>query len=255
MRIRVLGCSGGIGAGSRTTALLIDNDVLIDAGTGIGDLELSDIDCIRHVFLTHSHLDHIAGLPMLIDRIFDENHELPVTVYAREETLRAIQEHLFNGVIWPDFARLPTPERPMMRYQVCSPGDTVSINHRDFYAVDVMHSVPSLGYTVRNSGGVFAVSGDTKTNETLWPVLNACDDLKLLIIEVSFPDEMGALADVAGHYTPKTLAADLDRLQQDPEIWLTGMKPGEEARILEQVSKAAPHKNIKMLSRGTVLTV
>jgi len=255
MRIRVLGCSGGIGAGSRTSALLVDDDVLIDAGTGIGDLELADIDSIRHVFLTHAHLDHIAGLPMLVDRLFDENFETPLTVYAREETLRALQTHLFNDVIWPDFGKLPSPQNPMLRYRVCGPGDTITIDHRDFYAVDVMHSVPSLGYTVQNSGGVFAVSGDTKTNETLWPVLNACDDLSVLVIEVSFPDEMNELAAVAGHYTPKTLTRDLQRLRHDPEIWLTGMKPGEEERIFAQVLEAAPDKNIKMLSRGTVLTV
>lgn len=255
MRIRVLGCSGGIGAGLRTSAMLIDDDVLIDAGTGIGDLELADIDSIRHVFLTHAHLDHIAGLPMLVDCIFAKDFDVPLTVYAREETLRAVQEHIFNGVIWPDFAKLPSAEHPMLRYRVCCPGDTVTIGHRDFYAVDVRHSVPSLGYTVKNSSGVFAVSGDTTTNHTLWPVLNACDDLKVLVIEVSFPDEMGEIASLAGHYTPKTLIGDLKRLQHNPEIWLTGMKPGEEARILHQVIKAAPDKNIKMLSRGAVLTV
>ena len=255
MRIRVLGCSGGIGAGARTSAMLIDNDVLIDAGTGIGDLDLDDLDSIRHVFLTHAHLDHIAGLPMLADRVFDENFETPLTVYAREETLRAVQEHLFNGVIWPDFAKLPSPQSPMLRYHVCSPGDTVTIDHRDFYAVDVMHSVPSLGFTVQNSGGAFAVSGDTKTNETLWPVLNACDDLRVLVIEVSFPDEMQDLAADSGHYTPRTLTDDLRRLRHEPEIWLTGMKPGEEDTIYEQVKQAAPGKNIKMLSRGTILTV
>ena len=255
MRIRILGCSGGIGAGSRTSAMLIDNDVLIDAGTGIGDLELADLDSIRHVFLTHAHLDHIAGLPMLVDRVFDENFTVPLTVYAREETLRAIQQHLFNGVIWPDFAKLPSPQKPMLRYRVCSPGDTITIGHRDFYAVDVMHSVPSLGYTVQNSGGAFAVSGDTKTNETLWPVLNACSDLRVLVIEVSFPDEMERLASESGHYCPRTLTRDLERLRHNPEIWLTGMKPGEEAAILRQVTKAAPDRNIQMLSRGTVLTV
>ena len=158
MRIRVLGCSGGIGAGARTSAMLIDNDVLIDAGTGIGDLELQDLDSIRHVFLTHAHLDHIAGLPMLVDRVFDENFAVPLTVYAREETLRAVQDHLFNDVIWPDFAKLPSPTNPMLRYRVCRPGDTVTIDHRDFHAVDVMHSVPSLGFTVQNSGGAFAVT-------------------------------------------------------------------------------------------------
>jgi len=235
--------------------MLIDDDVLIDAGTGIGDLPLDDLQSIRHVFLTHAHLDHIAGLPMLVDCVFDENFETPLTVYAREETLRAIQDHLFNDVIWPNFCNLPSPENPMLRYAVCSPGDTVTIDHRDFYAVDVMHSVPSLGYTVQNSGGVFAVSGDTKTNETLWPVLNACDDLRVLVIEVSFPDEMEKVAVNAGHYTPKTLTEDLQRLRHEPEIWLTGMKPGQEEVILEQVIAAAPGKNIRMLSRGTILTV
>jgi len=255
MRIRVLGCSGGIGAGARTTAMLVDNDVLIDAGTGVGDLELAGLDSIRHVFLTHAHLDHVAGLPMLADHVFDENFDTPLTVYGREETLRAVQDHLFNGIIWPDFTRLPSPENPMLRWHVTNPGDTITIGHRDFYAVDVMHSVPSLGFTVQNSGGVFAVSGDTKTNETLWPVLNACEDLRVLVIEVSFPDEMAGLAQDSGHYTPKSLTDDLKRLNHEPEIWLTGMKPGEEDKIFEQVTKAAPDKNIQMLSRGTILTV
>lgn len=235
--------------------MLVDDDVLIDAGTGIGDLELSHLDSIRHVFLTHAHLDHVAGLPMLADRIFEEDLDTPLTVYAREETLRAVQDHVFNEVIWPDFSRLPSPENPILRFKVCDPGDTIRIGHRDFYAIDVMHSVPTLGFTVRNSGGAFAVSGDTKTNETLWPVLNACDDLRVLVIEVSFPDEMADIAVEAGHYTPRTLTADLERLKHSPEIWLTGMKPGEEQRILEQVQRCAPGKNIRMLSAGTVLTV
>lgn len=235
--------------------MLVDDDVLIDAGTGIGDLTVEDLRSIRHVFLTHSHLDHVAGLPMLVDSVFDKDFAEPLTVYAREETLRAVQEHLFNDVIWPNFARLPTAGNPILRYQVCSPGDTVTIAHRDFYAVDVMHSIPSLGFTVQNSSGAFAVSGDTKTNETLWPVLNACTDLKLLVIEVSFPDELEQLANDAGHYCPRTLTRDLGRLQQSPDIWLTGMKPGEERRILEQVTARMPERRIRMLSRGTVLRV
>lgn len=255
MRIRILGCSGGIGAGARTSAMLIDDDVLLDAGTGIGDLSLDELHPIRHVFLTHAHLDHIAGLPMLIDCIFEEDFEVPLTVYGREETLRAIRTHLFNGVIWPDFAKLPSEHRPMLQYVVCNPGETLTIGNRDFHAVDVMHSVPSLGYTVKNCGGVFAVSGDTKTNSTLWPVLNACDNLKVLVIEVSFPNELQGLANRAGHYCPITMCRDLRLLKHKPDIWLTGMKPGEEERILAQVIEAAPDENIRMLSRGTVITI
>jgi cAMP phosphodiesterase len=235
--------------------MLIDNDVLIDAGTGIGDLALEELDTIRHVFLTHAHLDHIAGLPMLVDANFEEDFEVPVTVYARAETLDAIRKHLFNDVIWPDFAKIPAEGSAILRYQTCNPGDTVTVGDREFNAVDVRHSVPSLGYTVQNCGGVFAVSGDTRTNETLWPALNACDDLQALVIEVSFPDELEELATTSGHYTPKTMCADLERLHHDPDIWLTGMKPGEEDRILRQVIKAAPEKNIRMLTRGTVIDV
>ena len=255
MRIRILGCSGGIGAGSRTSAMLIDDDVLLDAGTGIGDLALEDLNTIRHVFLTHAHLDHIAGLPMLVDSNFEEDFEVPVSVYARRETLDALKAHLFNDVIWPDFAKIPNEENPMLRYVVCNPGDTVTIDHRDFHAVDVLHSVPSLGYTVQNSGGVFAVSGDTKTNQTLWPVLNACNDLKVLVIEVSFSNEHEELATTAGHYCPSTMCRDLERLNHNPEIWITGMKPGQEDRILGQVTEAVPEKKIRMLSRGTIITV
>jgi ribonuclease BN (tRNA processing enzyme) len=255
MRIRTLGCSGGIGAGSRTSAMLVDGDVLIDAGTGIGDLALADLYAIRHVFLTHAHLDHIAGLPMLVDANFEEDFEFPITVYARAETLDAIQAHLFNDVIWPDFGKIPSQHHSILRYVTLDPGNSVSIGNRSFRAIDVHHSVPSLGFTVQNSAGAFAISGDTKTNETLWPVLNACETLRVLVIEVSFPDEQRELADAAGHYCPQTMCRDLDRLRHSPEIWLTGMKPGEEQRILQQVIRAAPRRNVRMLARGTVIDV
>jgi cAMP phosphodiesterase len=235
--------------------MLIDDDVLLDAGTGIGDLSLGDMQSIRHVFLTHAHLDHIAGLPLLIDSIFSDNVDIPVTVYGRSETLRAIQEHIFNWVIWPDFAELPSKENPMLHYSECNPGDTITIGHRNFHAIDVNHSVPAIGYTVQNSGGVFAVSGDTQSNKTLWPVLNACSDLAALVIEVSFPNELAELATVAGHYCPSTMSRDLELLDHDPDIWLTGMKPGEEERILRQVIDAVPNKKIRMLSRGTIIEV
>ena len=115
--------------------------------------------------------------------------------------------------------------------------------------------MPAIGYTVQNSGGVFAVSGDTRTNRTLWPVLNNCDDLRALVIEVSFPDEMKELADVSGHYCPATLKADLDKLEHAPEIWITGMKPGEEDTIFRQVRESLPERDINMLTRGTTIKV
>ena len=114
---------------------------------------------------------------------------------------------------------------------------------------------PDRREAVQNSRGAFGISGDTRKNETLWPALNSVDDLRLLVIEVSFPDELEELATQAGHYCPKTMTRDLEKLRHDPDIWITGMKPGSEDLILDQVMRAAPDKRIQMLSRGTVLTV
>lgn len=235
--------------------MLIDSDVLIDAGTGVGDLDLDEVRLIRHVFLTHAHLDHIAGLPLLVDAIFSENLDQPLTVYGRQETIEALQTHIFNWVIWPDFAELPTAEKPVLRYRECNPGDTIAVGNRNFHAVSVAHTVPSIGYTVETPGGVFAVSGDTKTNRTLWPVLNASTNLKALVIEVSFPDERAKLADIAGHYCPSTLSRDLDKLHHDPDIWLTGMKPGDEEVIFREVRQQMPGRRVRMLSSGVTITV
>lgn len=255
MRIRVLGCSGGIGAGARTSSLLIDEDVLLDAGTGVGDLSLAELRPIRHVFLTHSHIDHIASLPLLVDSLFACLEGDAVTVHARAETIDALRRHIFNGVIWPDFAQLPNSDAPAMRYSLCNPGDTVELDGRTFSAVAVEHSVPAQGYVLKNGGSAFAISGDTSSNKTLWPHLNAVDDLKALVVEVSFPNELAELASQSGHYVPATMAEDLNQLQHEPEIWLNAMKPGEEETIVRQVRDLLPDRGVRVLELGTTFEI
>ncbi|NNF61758.1 MAG: 3',5'-cyclic-nucleotide phosphodiesterase [Gammaproteobacteria bacterium] len=252
MRVRVLGCSGGIGRGLRTTSILVDRDILIDAGTGVGDLSLDDLSQIRHVFITHSHLDHIVSLPMLIDNIFEQLLDDPLRVYANAETIAALQEYIFNDVIWPDFTCLPDAENPVIRFVEIDAGDSVDIGDRSLRAIGVEHAVPTLGFCVANGEKVFAFSGDTTTNRTLWPVLNSYERLDVLVVEVSFPDRLAQLARVSGHYTPSTFAADLEKLDHEPAIWVTAMKPGEEEAILDEVGEILPDRAISQLQTGTV---
>lgn len=252
MRIRILGCSGGIGLGLRTTSILVDNHILIDAGTGVGDLTVGELKGIRHVFLTHSHLDHIAGLPLFLDSVFDDLMEHPITVHARAETITALREHIFNWVVWPDFEALPSPDDPMLRFETLAPGDRVEFERCALRAVDVHHSVPSLGYCIERGDHVFAFSGDTKTNASLWQLLNDYDKVDTLIMEVSFPNQQAALAEKAGHYCPATLAADVKNLRHTPQIWVTAMKPGAEDEIFAEVLDAMPELSIKRLRRGDV---
>ena len=144
MKIRILGASGGIGASARTSSLLVDDDVLIDAGTGVGDLTLAELRAIDHVFLTHSHLDHVTMLPFLLDTVGAERAR-PVTVHAQESTLETLRRHLFNCELWPDFSRIPTPQAPFMTYQALPAGGEIVLNGRTLRSIPVNHVVPAVG--------------------------------------------------------------------------------------------------------------
>jgi ribonuclease BN (tRNA processing enzyme) len=234
MRLKVLGCSGGIGVDLRTTSLMIDDDILIDAGTGVSQLTLEQMAGLRHIFLTHTHLDHIAGLPLLVDSIFDRIHE-PLVIHGQPATIEAVQQHIFNWVVWPDFARLPRADAPVMRYEIMRPGARVGIGGRELEMIPVNHVVPGVGYRVTGpEGGVFAFSGDTTTNDTLWAALNAHERLDLLIVECAFTDADIEIARLAYHYCPQLLAADLRKLRHRPALRITHLKPGGEAGIMDQ---------------------
>ncbi len=249
MQIKILGWSGGIGANLRTTSFLIDDDVLIDTGTGLGDLPLNQMTGIRHIFLTHSHMDHIAGLPLLADTMYGV-HDEPIVVHALEETIAALKEHVFNWTIWPDFSELPTPERPSLQFRVMQPGDKLTIRSREFEMIPVNHTVPGAGYCVQGQKGTVAFSGDTTTNDGLWEVLNGYDAIDLLFVETAFSNNDIDISKLSKHYCPSLLGEDIAKLKHRPDVWLTHFKPGEEELIYRECVKAMPEFNVQYL-RGS----
>lgn len=252
MRVKVLGCSGGIGAGLRTTSLLVDDDVLIDAGTGVGDLSIAELRRIRHVVLTHSHLDHVACLPLLIDTIFDVLNE-PLSIHGRVETLDALKSHVFNWVIWPDFSVLPNVRHPSMCYRPLAPGGVLELGGRRLRMVEVNHTVPGVGYILDAGDEVLAFSGDTAANDSFWTALNALPRLDTLIVETAFANANRELAWLARHYCPETLAQDLKKLRHEPEIFITHLKPGAEAVIMAEVREALPGRAVSALEPGQLI--
>ena len=251
MKLRVLGCSGGVGNALRTTSLLIDDDILIDAGSGVGELSLEELRKIRHVFLTHSHLDHFSFLPLLVDSIFPSISEA-VVVHAQPVTLEALKTHVFNWTIWPDFSQLPTPASPVMRYAPLRPGEIMELGGRCIEMIEVEHIVPGVGYRVECASGAFAFSGDTSTNDNLWQVLNARGRLDLLLVEAAFSNADEDLSHKAGHYTPRLLAADLKKLAHSPAIHISHTKPGQEELILRECREAIRDREIHSLHSGQV---
>jgi len=254
MKIRILGASGGIGAHARTTSILVDQDILIDAGTGVGDLTISELAAVDHVFLTHSHLDHVTMLPFLLDTV-GAGRERPVRVHAQEATLGALQRHLFNGELWPDFSRLPTPEAPFMTYDTLPAGAEHVLPSCRIRSIPVTHAVPAVGYLIRGARASFAFSGDTSVTDEFWRVLNATDDLCHVIIETSFLDADLELARISKHLCPALLAGELKKLKAGPQVHITHLMPGREEDIMREIARHVPNNTPKQLERSQVFEI
>ena len=251
MKLRILGCSGGIGGNFRTTSMLLDNDVLIDAGTGVGDLSVAELCLIDHVFVTHSHLDHIACIPLMVDSVgFMRNK--PLTIYAIEPTLEILRQHLFNWKIWPDFTQIPTPQAPLMRYQAIKLGHTVKLDGRKITALPANHVVPAVGYQLDSGKASLVFSGDTTSNDALWEVVNRISNLRYLIIETAFANEEKELALLSKHLCPSLLAEELLKLKADAQIYITHLKPGEVELTMQEIGACVAGVAPAMLQNGQV---
>ena len=254
MRIRVLGCSGGIGGGLRTTSFLVDEDVLIDAGTGVGDLSLENLAKIDHIFVSHSHLDHVTSIPFLVDTVCWMRRN-PIIVYGIKETLDILRAHLFNWKIWPDFTQIPTAEAPFMVYREIKVGEVVELRGRRFTAIPANHTVPAVGYVMDNGRNALVFSGDTAANDALWSVVNATKNLKYLIIETAFSNKESDIAAASKHLCPKMLAQELEKMRVSPEVFITHLKPGEGALTMKEVGEAAGRWRPRMLENNQEFTL
>lgn len=238
MKVRVLGCSGAIARDCRTTSFLVDDDLLVDAGTGVGDLTLDEMARIGHVLLTHSHLDHVAALPLMIDSIASQLTR-PVLVYALAGTIAALKAHVFNNVIWPDFSRIPTPEEPFISFQEIQVGQRLDIGAKVIEVLPAVHTVPAVGYAVSRQGGAnWVFTGDTERNPAFWRRINAMD-VAALVIETAFSNRERDLARRSLHLSPLALAEELDCIDQGKTfpIYITHTKPAETALIMAEIQR------------------
>jgi ribonuclease BN (tRNA processing enzyme) len=252
MKLTILGCSGGIGGGRHTTCFKVDHDILVDAGTGITTLTLEQLLAIDHIFITHSHLDHVLGLPLLLDAV-GEQRSTPVVVHALPEVLDILAADLFNWRLWPDFRQIPSADAPWLRFVPMTMGTGVTLGERSFTPLPVQHVVPACGFQIRTPAGSLAFSGDTGRSEAFVAALNAIPDLRHLIVETSFANELASIALDSQHHWPDSLAAELGALSVRPEIWISHLKPGNEAAIMEELRVAAPDWTLGVLRQGQVI--
>jgi ribonuclease BN (tRNA processing enzyme) len=252
MRLRVLGCSGGIGGQqNRTTSFLVDNDILLDCGTGVGDLSIAELTLVDHIFITHSHLDHVNSIAFFVDTV-GVVRPRPVTVYAAAATIEILKKNLFNWDIWPDFTQIPNAEQPFMRYQAIEVGQPVVLGGRTITPLPAIHTVPAVGYRLDSGKGSLVFTGDTGPNDALWEVVNRIENLRYLIIETAFSDKDRWLAELSKHLCPAMLAEELAKFTRQADIYITHLKPTEIELTMQEIEELACNPRPRLLENNHV---
>lgn len=262
MQITVLGCAGSMTAGHHTTAFLVDEVLLVDAGSGVGTLTVEAMQRIDHVLLSHAHLDHVLGLPLLADAVLRHRSECglgPIHVHALPETLAVLKDHLFNHRLWPDFTRLPTADGPILQLHPLHIGEQRQLGPYGVWVLPARHVVPCAGYAIWQGASMqsptWAYSGDTGPNPEIWPLLQRLPDLRHWVMEVAFSDQDAELARVSGHHCPASLDEALRELPATTQVHLTHLKPGEWPAVQADLQRRGFERPLRPLSSGQRFTL
>jgi ribonuclease BN (tRNA processing enzyme) len=257
VEIRVLGCYGSQLPGFNTTSFLLDGTVLVDAGTVVSVLTVEEQLRIDHVLITHVHLDHVRDLMFLADNInLTARSQKPIEVASTPGIIHAMQEHLFNGVIWPDFSSIPTRNNPIISFEPLPLEVKREMGRFVVMPFTVSHTIETVGYLIEFDGGSIIFVGDTGPTNRLWEIARAQKDLKAIFIETSFDDSLQDIADRSGHLTPASLDMELKKLgRHGPDIYLFHMKPQYDLdRIRDRVAQIKS-RNIRILKDGDVIKI
>lgn len=224
MKIRVLGAFGGEGLGQRPSAFLVNDRTLIDSGTVSGALSVPEQLEIEHALVTHSHLDHVAGLAFLTESLACCGSDRPVTVTSLETVVEALRTSVFNNVTWPDFTAIPL-DKPVLKYRTLVEAAEQRVGDLWVTPVQVTHSVPTTGFIVHDGSVGFIYSGDTGPTQALWKAAKGLRGIRVVILECAFPNRLRKIADLAGHLTPDRIPRELDQLPPDVPVMIYHVKP------------------------------
>lgn len=251
MRVQV--AASGPGGGMPLCTLIIDDELAIDAGAlGWAD-EPSRLAGITDILLTHTHIDHIAGLPVFLDTVYGLAKQPPV-VHGTAVTLQAVQDHIFNDRIMPDFVGMSRTMNPFLRLQPVTPGKIFTVGRYQVLALEVDHVVPTVAYLVDDGKTAIAVVTDTAPVPDVLDQIAAWPRMRTLFLEASFPDSMDWLAVVSKHHTVRQFVEQASRLPPTLDIYAIHVKPRWVDEIAEAIRQAG-RSNICMAEPGQVLTI
>jgi phosphoribosyl 1,2-cyclic phosphodiesterase len=208
----------------RPTCFLVNDAVAIDAGALSYGLSLREQLDVGHIFLSHSHIDHLYTIPFLLDNLFS-HIETPVVIHGAPHTLKSLKEHLFNNDLWPDFTALSNERSRIVKLEDLDPGQAVEAGGVKITSAVLDHTVTCYGYLLEDDFGAAFVFGDTASVDGALPLMEKTKNLKLVILEASFPARMEKLASLSKHLTTAGFAREAAKLPAGLRILATHMKP------------------------------
>ncbi len=220
------------------TSYLINDSVAIDAGS-LGLLGSAEAQArVKHVFLTHTHMDHLASLPIFVENVFEAGAGCP-RIYGSPAVLDCLRTDLFNDRIWPDFVRMSdeSADSPFLSLVPIEAGRPIEVEGLRITPVDVNHLVPTLGLIVEGPDATVVVASDTGPTEQIWTLSNALPNLRAVFLEAAFPDAMGWLADAAKHLTPELFAGEVKKIKPDVTVLAVHIKPRYLGRISSELAE------------------
>jgi ribonuclease BN (tRNA processing enzyme) len=240
MELRVLGCHGGETPKHRTSSFLVDGRIGIDAGAITSMLALDEQHGIETVLISHAHMDHVRDLATLADNRCQQGGPT-LRIASTAGTLAILKKHFFNDKLWPDFSRIPAGKSGMtISYQLLKAEKPLDLGRGvSVRAVHVDHTVETCGFVLSTPDGSIAYSGDTGPTGRIWEILQKEENLRALLMEVSFPNEQHKLAKVSGHHTPETLDKELKKLRDHKglPVMLYHIKPVFEQRVEKELAR------------------
>lgn len=250
MEIEVLGCSGGVSGNVRnsgTTCLRLGEHILIDAGSGLSKLTLQEQRKITDILLSHSHMDHICDLPGFLANMF-EHTDQPIRVHALPETIEVLKDCIFNYQVWPDFTQMPSAENPILEFVSVQPWQSFALHGYEVCPFHVEHSVPTVGYSIKDQRSHFVFSADTTYSQAMADELNRLGFIDTLFIECAFPDSRIEIARASKHMTPTLIQQLLDSLAEQPrKIWISHLKPAYEKEIRHDLRSSSTYHHWRVL--------
>lgn len=190
MRVLLLGTTGYHPTDDRETAcmLLPELGIAFDAGTGFFRVARHLTTPTLDIFLSHAHLDHVAGLTYFFS-LMVERPQTKITVHGDEGKLNSIRDHLFAEDFFP--ARAPFDWRPATDTFTHSSGAVL----RSFR---LEHPGGSRGYRLEIGGKSMAYVTDTTARSGI-DYIEHIRGVDLLLHESNFPSGQDELARKTGH--------------------------------------------------------